>query len=215
MARIPGAANACPIRATARRSKACWPRSTRAELDGDREALRRAMPPGAARNALDCALWDLEAKTSGKPAWKLAGLAAAEAGRHLLHAEPRHAGDRWRRRRAQAADMPLLKVKLGGDGDAGAHPRRAARGARCRARRRRQRGVERGELRREHAGLRARRDVALIEQPLPAGRRRSSARASRTSCRSAPTRACTSPPTSTRSPANTTASTSSSTRPAG
>ena len=38
--------------------------------------LQRAMPPGAARNALDCALWDLEAKRARQPAWQLAGLAA-------------------------------------------------------------------------------------------------------------------------------------------
>lgn len=41
----------------------------------DREALRRLLPPCGARNALDCALWDLEAKRSGVPAWKTAGLA--------------------------------------------------------------------------------------------------------------------------------------------
>ena len=45
-----------------------------AELTGDREALRSTIKPGAARNALDCALWDLEAKRAGKPAWVLAGL---------------------------------------------------------------------------------------------------------------------------------------------
>jgi len=39
-----------------------------------REELRYAMPPGSARNAVDCALWDLEAKLSGKPVWELAGL---------------------------------------------------------------------------------------------------------------------------------------------
>lgn len=38
----------------------------------DREALRRLLPPGGARNALDCALWDLEAKRSGTPAWQSA-----------------------------------------------------------------------------------------------------------------------------------------------
>ena len=38
--------------------------------------LQRAMPPGAARNALDCAFWDLEAKRSGRPVHELAGLAA-------------------------------------------------------------------------------------------------------------------------------------------
>ena len=37
------------------------------EADLDRAALQRALPPGAARNALDCALWDLEAKLSGRP----------------------------------------------------------------------------------------------------------------------------------------------------
>jgi L-alanine-DL-glutamate epimerase-like enolase superfamily enzyme len=38
-----------------------------------REELRELMPIGGARNALDCALWDLEAKRAGVPAWKLAG----------------------------------------------------------------------------------------------------------------------------------------------
>jgi L-alanine-DL-glutamate epimerase-like enolase superfamily enzyme len=38
-----------------------------------REALRSFLPPGGARNALDCALWDLEAKVSGRPVWKSAG----------------------------------------------------------------------------------------------------------------------------------------------
>ena len=40
----------------------------------DRDALQLALAPGAARNALDCALWDLEAKRSGKSVWQLAGL---------------------------------------------------------------------------------------------------------------------------------------------
>jgi L-Ala-D/L-Glu epimerase len=40
----------------------------------DREALRRVMPAGGARNAVDCALWDLESRISGAPAWKIAGL---------------------------------------------------------------------------------------------------------------------------------------------
>lgn len=41
-----------------------------------RDALRNIMPAGAARNALDCALWDLEAKTKGQPIWQLAKLPA-------------------------------------------------------------------------------------------------------------------------------------------
>lgn len=40
----------------------------------DREALQRLLPPGGARNALDCALWELDAQRTGKPVWKLAGL---------------------------------------------------------------------------------------------------------------------------------------------
>ena len=46
----------------------------RVELGIDRGALQRLLPPGGARNALDCALWDLCAKLSGVPAWKTAGL---------------------------------------------------------------------------------------------------------------------------------------------
>lgn len=40
----------------------------------DRDSLRRLLPPGGARNALDCALWDLEAKRLGQPVWRIAGL---------------------------------------------------------------------------------------------------------------------------------------------
>src|SRR5690348_12630496 len=42
----------------------------------DREQLQAAMPAGAARNALDCAFWDLAAKRAGAPAHALAGLPA-------------------------------------------------------------------------------------------------------------------------------------------
>ena len=44
------------------------------EAGVDRESLRRLLPPGGARNALDCALWDLEAKRLGQPVWRIAGL---------------------------------------------------------------------------------------------------------------------------------------------
>jgi L-alanine-DL-glutamate epimerase-like enolase superfamily enzyme len=46
----------------------------RVEAGITREALQQLLPPGGARNALDCALWDLESKLSGKPAWQIAGL---------------------------------------------------------------------------------------------------------------------------------------------
>src|SRR5438270_13438178 len=44
------------------------------EVGMDRERLQRLLPAGGARNALDCALWDLEAKLEGRPACELAGL---------------------------------------------------------------------------------------------------------------------------------------------
>ena len=48
--------------------------------DVTREALQDLLPPGAARNAVDCALWDWEAKRAGRRVWELAGLPAPPAG---------------------------------------------------------------------------------------------------------------------------------------
>ncbi len=54
----------------------------------DREKLQRLLPPGAARNALDCALWDLEAKIAGKRVWELAKIPMAHYSRRpACHAE--------------------------------------------------------------------------------------------------------------------------------
>ncbi len=55
--------------------------AVRAEIESgvDREALRSLLPACGARNAVDCALWDLEAKQAGRPVWDLAGLAAPKA----------------------------------------------------------------------------------------------------------------------------------------
>lgn len=81
----------------------------------DRAALQALMPPGAARNALDCALWDLEAKITGVPAWKLAGLEAPPRPVRTLFtiaiAEPAAMEEAAR----AASALPLIKVKLGGD----------------------------------------------------------------------------------------------------
>jgi len=55
----------------------------------DRAALRTALPPGAARNALDAAFWDLEAKTSGKSVSRLAGVEPPRPVGDSLYAEPR------------------------------------------------------------------------------------------------------------------------------
>src|SRR4030081_2117506 len=47
------------------------------EKNLDRQKMQQLLPAGAARNALDCALWDLEAKISGKRAWELANISLA------------------------------------------------------------------------------------------------------------------------------------------
>jgi L-Ala-D/L-Glu epimerase len=81
-----------------------------------RAALLTLMPAGAARNALDCALWDLEAKEAGERVWTLAGLAAP---RPLVTAYTLSLGtpEAMEAAARQAAHRPLLKVKLGGAGD--------------------------------------------------------------------------------------------------
>jgi L-alanine-DL-glutamate epimerase-like enolase superfamily enzyme len=134
---------------------------------GDRQALRRTMAAGAARNALDCALWDLEAKRSGTPASRLAGVSEMQpvvTAYTLNLADPGEMGEAARRH----AERPLLKLKLGGDGD----PARiqAVRAAAPAARL----IVDANEAWREanfDANMRACAEagVELIEQPLPAG----------------------------------------------
>jgi L-alanine-DL-glutamate epimerase-like enolase superfamily enzyme len=82
----------------------------------DRAALQQAMPAGAARNALDCALWDLEAKRSGRRVHEIAGLGAPRAvttAFTISLASPAEMA----KATAAAAGRPLLKIKLGGDGD--------------------------------------------------------------------------------------------------
>ena len=82
----------------------------------ERAALQTALPAGAARNAVDCALWDLEAKRSGVPAWQRAGLAPPRAVTTaytlgLDGVEAMAAAARLQ------AHRPLLKLKLAGPGD--------------------------------------------------------------------------------------------------
>ena len=105
----------------------------------DRDKLEALLPPGAARNALDCALWDLEAKISGKRVWELANFQMTHCSRravgdaHASHSEgatitARHVDqaetaftislDTPEKMAAAAkavATRPILKLKLGGD----------------------------------------------------------------------------------------------------
>lgn len=82
----------------------------------DRQALQSALPAGAARNAVDCAFWDLEAKRAGQPVWQLAGLAAPQA-LETAYTLSVDTPDAMRDKAAREADRPLLKLKLAGVGD--------------------------------------------------------------------------------------------------
>ena len=82
----------------------------------DRDALMAQMAPGAARNAVDCALWDFAAKQAGRRAWELAGRARVEpltTAFTISLGEP----ESMAAKAAAAAHRPLLKIKLGGKGD--------------------------------------------------------------------------------------------------
>jgi len=82
----------------------------------DRQALQTRLSPGAARNAVDCALWDLEAKRAGKAVWQMAGLSAPktlETTYTLSLGTPESMHEAAKKN----AHRPLLKVKLGHDGD--------------------------------------------------------------------------------------------------
>ncbi|KAE9632506.1 N-acetyl-D-Glu racemase DgcA [Parasedimentitalea maritima] len=80
--------------------------------DFTRDELQSLLPAGAARNAVDCALWDLEAKQAGKPVWELAGLPAPgpEITAYTLSLDT---PEKMQQQAAENAFRPLLKIKLG------------------------------------------------------------------------------------------------------
>lgn len=87
------------------------------ESGADRFALQRALPAGAARNALDCALWDLDAKLSGIPAHVTAGLDRVRPATTAFTISL-DTPDKMAAAAAKAASRPILKIKLGApDGD--------------------------------------------------------------------------------------------------
>jgi L-alanine-DL-glutamate epimerase-like enolase superfamily enzyme len=133
----------------------------------DRGRLQQAMPPGAARNALDCAFWDLEAKRAGKPVQELAGLSAPHA---LTTAYTISIGapETMAAAARAAAARKLLKVKLGGAGDPEriAAVRAAAPGAELIVDA--NEGWSSENLAANLAACAAA-GVTLVEQPLPAG----------------------------------------------
>jgi L-alanine-DL-glutamate epimerase-like enolase superfamily enzyme len=133
----------------------------------DRAELLRRMPAGAARNAVDCALWDYEAKRSGASAAALAGLPAL---RPVTTAYTIGLGsaEAMAAKAASVPSLPLLKIKLGGDGDAGRL--RAVRHARPDARLIADANEAwTAEALAELMAVAAETDIEVVEQPLPAG----------------------------------------------
>ncbi len=132
-----------------------------------REELQRLLPPGAARNALDCALWDIEAKLSGVRAFRAAGRARLDPVKTaytLSLGTPAEMAEAA----ARAARRPMLKLKLGGGGD----DLERVRAVRATAPRTRlivdaNEGWDLATLKSLAPEL-AKLDVRLIEQPLPA-----------------------------------------------
>jgi L-alanine-DL-glutamate epimerase-like enolase superfamily enzyme len=132
-----------------------------------RSVLAERLPAGAARNALDCALWDLEAKRTGQSAAMRAGVTLPPSALTcftLSLADPSAMASKAR----DARDMPLLKLKLGGAGDA--ERMRAVRAARPDARlvadaNEAWRSDQAEELLAVAAGC----GVECIEQPFPVG----------------------------------------------
>jgi L-alanine-DL-glutamate epimerase-like enolase superfamily enzyme len=133
----------------------------------DRDSLQRAMPPGAARNALDAAFWDLDAKRADCRAADLAGIGAL---RPVVTAYTLGLDTPERMGTAAAAQRarPLLKLKVTGDGDLERvrAVRRNAPAARLIV------DANEGWTARHFVALApalAELGVELIEQPLPAG----------------------------------------------
>ena len=146
--------------------------SVSAQIEGlktpvTREELQSALPAGAARNAVDCALWDLEAKKVGVPVWKLAGIGepTPEVTAYTLSLDT---PEKMEAQAAENAGRPLLKTKLGGGIEDIARieaVRRGAPDARI--------IVDANEgwtadIYREMAPVLVRLGVEMVEQPLPA-----------------------------------------------
>lgn len=131
------------------------------------EKIADWLPAGPARNALDCALWDLRAKMAARPVWELLGLPAPKA-RQTAFTLSLDTPRAMAKAAQAAADYPLLKVKIGKQ-DAIACVQ-----AVCRARPDAALIVDANEAVRPeampdfHAAL-SQLNIALIEQPLPVG----------------------------------------------
>jgi L-alanine-DL-glutamate epimerase-like enolase superfamily enzyme len=142
---------------------------TAIEAGADRTAVPDLLRLKAARNALDCALWDLEAKQTGNPAWQLAGQSTfgpVVTAYTLSLDEPEQMAAAAAK--AEVAGRPLLKLKLGRNGDADRLRAVRAAAPSCRLIIDANEGWMPEQLPELFAAC-AEVGVELIEQPLPAG----------------------------------------------
>ena len=143
--------------------------SVQAQIDAGagRTELQGLLAPGAARNALDCALWDLEAKQAGVRAWTLAGLARLDPVKTCYTISLASPGEMSRIARENSR-RPMLKLKIGGADDLTAVEAVRDSAPRSRLVVDANEALSFDELRRlapEFAKL----GVLVVEQPLPAG----------------------------------------------
>jgi L-alanine-DL-glutamate epimerase-like enolase superfamily enzyme len=134
----------------------------------DRTDLLSLLPAGAARNAVDCAYWDLEAKQAGKPVWELAGLPVPkpEITAYTLSLDT---PEKMQEQAAKNSYRPLLKTKLGGGNEDIARIKAVRMGA---PEAKIIVDANEGwtpELYEKLAPVLVELGVAMVEQPLPAG----------------------------------------------
>jgi L-alanine-DL-glutamate epimerase-like enolase superfamily enzyme len=152
------------------------PESVLAEIEAERGVIEAgafgaglpgAMPPGAARNAVDCALWDLRAKREGRRAYEILGLERLDPLKtaYTLSLDAPEAMAEQARANAR---RPLLKLKIGGPGDLDRVQAVREAAPKCRLIVDANEGLSFGDLKRLAPEF-ARLGVKLIEQPLKAG----------------------------------------------
>jgi L-alanine-DL-glutamate epimerase-like enolase superfamily enzyme len=137
------------------------------EAGADRAALQGLLPAGAARNALDCALWDLDAKRAGVRAWTLAGRARLDPVKTCFTISMGGAAEMAEAARANAG-RPMLKLKIGDADDLDAVAAVRAAAPRTRLLVDANEALSFDDLRRLAPAF-VRLGVMLLEQPLPAG----------------------------------------------
>lgn len=138
------------------------------ENGASREEILSIMKPGAARNAVDCALWDLEAKSGAGPVTERIGVATAKpliTAYTISLGEPEQMGAAAR----ENAHRPVLKVKVGTEDDVSRIAAVAEAASNARIILDANEGWTEDNIR-KHLLAAARYRVAVVEQPLPAGR---------------------------------------------